>query len=111
MTEFLCPCGYLAHAAPPVHYCAACGRVWKYEITAYANDWRCISGPRRPEPVQLVDGVVRPAPLRLAVRLPVRLAVFIEEGQLITARESAGAWMRTDDVIAALQAAGIEVAP
>lgn len=109
--KMLCSCGYLSHAAPPVHYCSACGRVWKYEITSYANDWRCIHGPRRPDPVQLVDGIVRPAPMRAAVRLPMRLAVFIEEGQLITLRESAGAWMRASEVLAALHAAGIEVAP
>jgi len=41
------------------------------------------------------------------VRLPPRLGVFIEDDQLIAARESSGAWMRADDVIAALRAAGV----
>ena len=41
------------------------------------------------------------------VRLPPRLGVFIEAGQLLVARESGGAWMRADDVIAALRDAGV----
>lgn len=41
--ELLCTCGAInATALPDACVCHRCGRVWIYERTAFANDWRCI---------------------------------------------------------------------
>ena len=44
--ELLCVCGQVnATALPDYCRCMRCGRIWKYERTSYANDWRCIGLP------------------------------------------------------------------
>lgn len=47
--ELLCTCGALSVAAlPGACKCPRCGRVWAYERTEYASDWRCFKEPAAP---------------------------------------------------------------